>query len=137
MMEHHIWRRFFCGLVIGLAVKGLNPLLILSPVLGLLETVAVAGFVSALLFGPAGWLGTTVAYSLVEASVGYLTSIPRLVLVLSSCLAGVVGFSIFRWVPNLGRGCSIPGGLHRAAERLGEVMQRLGIAGDLDDEIPF
>ncbi len=34
-------------------------------------------------------------------------------------------------------GYTIPGGLSRAAERLGEVLRCLGIAGDLDDEIPF
>lgn len=34
-------------------------------------------------------------------------------------------------------GFTIPGGLSRAAERLGEVLQCLGIASNLDDEIPF
>ena len=34
-------------------------------------------------------------------------------------------------------GHTIPGGLSRAAERLGEVLQCLGIASNLDDEIPF
>ncbi len=34
-------------------------------------------------------------------------------------------------------GYTIPGGLSRAAERLGEVLQCLGIASNLDDEIPF
>ncbi len=34
-------------------------------------------------------------------------------------------------------GYTIPGGLSRAAERLGEVLQCLGIGSNLDDEIPF
>lgn len=97
--------RFGVGLIAGLAVAALSNLLIVSPLTARLEPWVVLHLTVGILLGPAGLLGSAIAYFVVTA---LEVSNPLVASTQTGAylLVGAVAYLVFHLVPRLDRGLS-------------------------------
>ena len=100
-----VFIRFGVGLLTGFAVAALGELLVASPLTARLEPWAVLHLTVGILLGPAGILGSVIAYFVATAA-----EVSNLVVVSSQAgayvLVGGIGYVVYRHVPRLDRGLS-------------------------------